>query len=170
MPDMLVKLYELPNAVPLIKALSERGIVIRPAMPYEKHLVTHWVRSTFDRAWESECDVAFSNHPVSCFIATEASEVIGFSCYDSTCLNFFGPLGVAASKRRLGIGKALFLSCLHAMRSKGFAYAIVGSTHATEFYSKAAGAIAIEGSKPGIYPDRLKEDNNEANTRSEATR
>lgn len=107
MPDMLVKLYELPDAGPLIGSLSERGIVIRAAMPDEKHIVTHWVRSTFGRAWESECDIAFSNHPVSCFIATEAAEVVGFACHDSTCLNFFGPMGVAANKRRLEIGKAL---------------------------------------------------------------
>jgi len=169
MPDMLVKLYELPDVSSLIGTLKERGIVIRTAMPYEKHIVTHWVRRTFGRAWESECEVAFSNHPVSCFLATEASEVIGFACYDSTCLNFFGPTGVEKSKRGLGIGKALFLSCLYAMRAKGFAYAIVGSTGLTEFYAKAAGAIAIEGSKPGIYRDQLKEDNHEANTRSEAT-
>jgi hypothetical protein len=62
MPDMLVKLYELPDAAPLIKALNDHGIVIRAAMPYEKHLVTEWVRNTFSRAWESECDVEFSNH------------------------------------------------------------------------------------------------------------
>lgn len=157
MPDMLVKLYDLPDAEPLIRSLSARRIVVRGAMPYEKHIVTQWVRSTFGRGWESECAVAFSNHPASCFIATEAAEVIGFACYDSTCLNFFGPMGVATNRRRLGIGRALFLACLHAMRAKGFAYAIVGSTQSTEFYAAAAGATAIEGSTPGIYRDRLKE-------------
>jgi predicted N-acetyltransferase YhbS len=116
------------------------------------------VRNTFDGAWESECDVSFSNHPVSCFIATEGGKIIGFACYDSTCKNFFGPSGVAETKRGLGIGKALLLSCLHVMRANGFAYAIIGGVGPAEFYSKAVGAITIEGSSPGIYRDRLHQD------------
>jgi hypothetical protein len=158
MSDMLVKLYELPDASPLIGALTGYGIIIRAAMPYEKHPVTEWVRNTFGGAWESECDFSFSSHPVSCFIATEAGKIIGFACYDSTCKNFFGPSGVAETKRRLGIGKALLLSCLHAMRANGFAYAIIGGVGPAEFYSNAVGAITIEGSSPGIYRDRLHQD------------
>ena len=155
MPDMLVKLYDLPSTSPLIEALKGHGIVIRAAMSYEKHQVTEFVRNTFTRAWESECDVSFSNHPVSCFIATEAGKIIGFASYDSTCKNFFGPSGVAENKRGLGIGKALLLSCLHAMRANGFAYAIVGGVGPAEFYSKAVGAITIPGSSQGIYRDPL---------------
>ena len=167
---MLVKLYELPSASPLIEALNSHGIVIRAAMPYEKHQVTEWVRNTFGRGWESECDVSFSNHPVSCFIATEAGKIIGFACYDSTCKNFFGPSGVAEIKRGLGIGKALLLSCLHAMRANGFAYAIIGGVGPAEFYSKAVGAITIAGSSPGIYRDRLREDNSATNRNTGGSR
>ncbi len=159
MPDMLVKLYDLPSTSPLIEALNSHGIVIRAAMTYEKHRVTEWVRDTFGRAWESECEVSFSNHPVSCLIAIEAGEITGFACYDTTCKNFFGPSGVAQIKRGMGIGKALLLSCLHAIRANGFAYAIIGGVGPAEFYSKTVGAITIEGSSPGIYRDRLKEDN-----------
>jgi hypothetical protein len=158
MPDMLVKLYELMDASPLIDALNDHGIMIRTAMPHEKHLVTEWVRNTFGQAWESECDFSFSNHPVSCFIATEGGKIHGFACYDSTCKNFFGPSGVAEVKRGLGIGKALLLSCLYAMRANGFGYAIIGGVGPAEFYSKAVGAITIEGSSPGIYGNRLHED------------
>ena len=71
MPDMLVKLYDLPEVEPHVKRLREKGIVIREAMPYEKHQVVEWVRSSFSQGWASQCDIAFSNHPVSCFIATE---------------------------------------------------------------------------------------------------
>jgi len=155
MPDMLVKLYDLPDVSPLIDVLNRRSIVIRAAMPYEKHRVAEWVRNTFNEAWESECDVSFSNHPVSCYIATEGGRIIGFACYDSACKNFFGPSGVSENMRGLGIGKALLLSCLHAMRAGGFAYAIIGAVGPAVFYSKAVGAIVIEGSSPGIYRDRL---------------
>ena len=37
------------------------------------------------------------------------------------------------------------------MRQQGFGYAIIGGVGPAEFYSKAVGAVAIEGSEPGIY-------------------
>jgi len=154
---MLVKLYELPEVDSDLDRLKAKGIVIRVAMPYEKHLVVDWVRDTFSKAWASECDVAFSNHPISCYIATEEGAVIGFACYDSTCKDFFGPIGVSEQKRGLGTGKALFLSCLRAMAAQGYAYAIIGSAGPTEFYANTVGAVPIEGSDPGIYRDRLTE-------------
>ena len=156
MTDMLVRLYDLPEAGPLVKGLADHGMVIRRAMPYEKHLVVDWVQDSFGDGWAAECDVAFSNHPVSCFVATEAGDIIGFACHDSICVNFFGPIGVAEKKRGLGIGKALFLSCLHAMGSHGYAYAIIGGVGPTAFYADTVGAVPIAGSSPGIYRDPLR--------------
>ena len=155
MSDMLVKLYDLPEVAPLIKRLGGQGVVIRAAMAYEKHIVVEWVRGAFGPGWASECEVAFSHHPVSCLIATEKGRIIGFGCYHCTCKDFFGPTGVVEAKRGQGIGKALFLACLHAMAADGYAYAIIGSAGPGEFYAKAAGAITIEGSTPGIYRDGL---------------
>jgi predicted N-acetyltransferase YhbS len=62
---------------------------------------------------------------------------------------------VDEARRGQGIGKALFLSCLHAMAANGYAYAIIGSAGPADFYAKTVGAVEIEGSSPGIYPDRL---------------
>jgi len=124
-------------------------------MAYEKHDVVDWVKNTFGAGWASECDVAFSNHPISCFIATEAGKIIGFACYDSTCKNFFGPTGVTGIKRGIGIGKALFLACMHAMAANGYAYAIIGGVGPADFYAKTAGAVIIKDSSPGIYRDQL---------------
>lgn len=156
MPDMLVKLYELPEAQPHLRGLREQGVVIRPAMPYEKRHVVGWVRDQFGDPWADECDAAFGNRPVSCFIATANGEVAGFACYDSTRRNFFGPMGVAAQARGQGIGSALLLACLHAMAAAGYAYAIIGGVGPAEFYQRVVGAIEIEGSSPGIYRERLK--------------
>jgi hypothetical protein len=158
MSDMLVKLYDLPEVAPLIKSLGAQGIVIRTALASEKHLVVEWVGGMFTKAWASECDVAFSNHPASCFIATEGGRIIGFACYDSIRKNFFGPTGVCETKRGLGIGKALFLACLHAMAAGGYAYAIICWAGPVDFYAKTAGATIIEGSSPGIFRDVLKVD------------
>lgn len=157
MSDMLVKLYDLPEVGPVVRQLGDQGTVIRRAMPSEKHLVVQWVRRTFGAGWASECDVAFSNRPVSCLVATGGGEIVGFCSYESACKNFFGPMGVAESHRGQGIGKALTLSCLEAMADMGYAYAIIGGVGPADFYTKVAGAVEIEGSSPGIYRDRLAE-------------
>ena len=156
MPDMLVKLYELPDAHPHLRGLAEQGVVIRPAAPYERRQVVAWVRDQFGDPWADECDAAFGNRPVSCFIAVADGEIAGFACYDGTRRNFFGPMGVTGQARRRGIGSALLLGCLHAMAGSGYAYAIIGGVGPAEFYQRVVGAIEIEGSSPGIYRERLK--------------
>lgn len=156
MPDMLVKLYELPEKTTIINQLAESGIVIRRGLAPEKHIVKDWVRRTFNGHWESECDVAFSRLPVSCFIATEGDKVVGFGCYEATCKNYFGPTGVDPAMRGKGVGKALLLACMHALRDEGYAYAIIGGAGPTDFYKKTIGAIPIEGSSPGVYKGMLK--------------
>jgi len=155
MPDMLVKLYELSDHAKIKREMEEKGIVIRRAIAPEKHVVAGWVRSVFSDAWASECEAAFSNHPVSCYIAVENEKLIGFSCYDATYRNFFGPIGMSTEARGKGAGKALLLSCLHDMEAQGYAYAIIGGVGPVEFYEKTVGAVLIEGSKPGIYKGML---------------
>ena len=155
MPDMIVKLYDIPELEPEIKKLREAGIEIRRAIAPEKHIVVKWVSDSFGEAWASECQVAFSNHPVSCYIAIENGKIIGHACYDATCKNFFGPTGVNESCRGKGVGKALLLACLHSIAAGGYAYSIIGGAGPVEFYSRTVGAIVIEGSTPGIYGGML---------------
>lgn len=155
MPDMLVKLYTLPELAPVVLQQNQAGIAIRRALPPEKHLVTKWITDTFAALWASECDVAFTRQPPSCFLAIDQGNLCGFACYEATCKNFFGPTGVSESHRGRGIGKALLLACLHAMRVEGYAYAIIGGVGPAEFYQKTVGAIEIEGSTPGIYKGLL---------------
>ena len=153
MTDMLVKILNLPDVHTMIEEQKKNGIDIRRPLAPEEHRLVTWVRKIFGDAWADECEVAFSNKPVSCFIATNEGEVIGFACYDATCKNFFGPVGVIESYRGKGIGKVLLLSCLHAMAEEGYAYAIIAYADKdnSEFYSKTTGAKVIEGSTPGIY-------------------
>jgi|KBSMisStaDraftv2_1062788.scaffolds.fasta_scaffold171004_3 GNAT superfamily N-acetyltransferase len=155
MSDMLVKLYDLPDAAARIAALASDGIVVRLAMPYEKSHVVAWVREHFTATWADECDAAFANVPRTCFIAVERGEIVGFACHDATCRNFFGPMGVADSHRARGIGTTLLLACLQAMAAAGYAYAIIGGVRNGDIYRKAVGAVEIAGSTPGVYRDRL---------------
>jgi hypothetical protein len=157
MPDYLVKLYELPPLAPALEKLEKGGYVLRRALAPEKSIVVDWVRTNFASNWADECDVAFRNSPVSCFIVTRENEIFGFACYESTCKDFFGPTGVSEKARGGGLGGALLLASLHAMLSEGYAYAIVGGGGGAEdFYRKVAGAVPIEGSAPGIYRGMLK--------------
>lgn len=155
MSDMLVKLYQLPDFREKIRRLEEEGIIIRQALAPEKYLVTGWIKDNFSPAWASEGEVAFSNQPVSCFIATRDKELLGFACYESTCKGFFGPTGVIEDWQGRGIGTALLLSSLNAMKEMGYAYAIIGGAGPVEYYEKACGAIIIPDSTPGIYRDLL---------------
>ncbi|HEX8280277.1 MAG TPA: GNAT family N-acetyltransferase, partial [Chthoniobacterales bacterium] len=95
--------------------------------------------------------------PVSCFVATEGQELIGFACYDATARGFFGPTGVAEKARRRGAGRALLHAALRDMAAQGYAYAIIGGAAAEEFYRREVGAIEIPDSAPGFYRGMLKE-------------
>ena len=123
MQDMLVRLYDLPDYTPVAGRMSEIGIVIRPALAAEKSIVVEWVRTHFGDGWASETEVAFSFQPVACLIAIEDRLIRGFAVYEAAYKNFFGPTGVAKSQRGKGIGKALLLKSMMAMREQGYAYA-----------------------------------------------
>ena len=99
MPDMLVKLYELPDSSAVYKALEEKGIrIIRPMTP-NKYKVHDFVVKHFHEGWANEIDTAFTRFPVSCFIAydTNSKEILGFAGYDCTYKAYFGPTGVRQS-------------------------------------------------------------------------
>ncbi|PNR97176.1 GNAT family N-acetyltransferase [Petrotoga sp. 9PWA.NaAc.5.4] len=158
MADMLVKLYDLKYDEELFNRLRDKGISVRRAKAPEKSLVLNWVKENFGGYWESECDVSFSNSPISCFIAIDKikNKIVGFSCYDATCKDFFGPTGVDENYRGENIGKALLLIALKSMWEIGYAYAIIGGVGPIKFYEKAVNAILIENSEPGIYEGLLK--------------
>lgn len=156
MPDMLVKLYELPPLEPFLAKVRALGVEIRKPIGPEKHVITQWVADHFSKGWASEVEMALVNRPVSCFIAVRERKLLGFACYDATVPDFFGPTGVAEAARGQGIGAALLLACLHDMRAKGYAYAIIGGAGPTPFYAKVVGAVEIPASTPGIYRDYLR--------------
>lgn len=157
MQDMLVKLYELDPLTPFIERQSNQGITIRRGLVPEKHIVLAWIKERFSDYWVSETDVAFSRSPVSCFLAVEDGEVIGFGCYDTSCPGFFGPTGVGERARGRGTGAAVLMACLHDMVAKGYGYAIIGGVGPAEFYTKVCGATLIPDSTPGMYRGLLSE-------------
>jgi len=118
MADMLVKLYNLADDWSFLDAQQRMGVTVRKPIGPERHILVSWVAQHFSAAWSSETDQAMSNHPISCFIATQNQQIIGFACYDATALSFFGPTGVLEASRGKGTGKALLLACMLDMKLK----------------------------------------------------
>lgn len=154
MPDMLVKLYDLPPLDAALARAAQAGVVVRRASVLDRSATLDWVRATFP-SWAAEADIAFTRLPVTCFIAQRDATVVGFACYDAACANFFGPTGVADNERGKGVGRALLLAALHAQKAQGYAYSIIGGVGPAEYYARAVGAVLIEGSHPGIYDNRV---------------
>lgn len=157
MADMLVKLYALPETTEMYAKLRERGIrILRPMTP-NRDKVADWIEEHFHIGWANEIEAAFTRHPVSCFIAYDDNEkkILGFCGYDCTTKDFIGPLGVDETRRKEGIGSALLLRCLEALRDEGYVYAIIGSAGPKDYYRKTVGAVLIEDSTPGIYENLI---------------
>ena len=155
MIDMLVRLYDLPDSTTLYEKVASHDVTLRRARAFERHTVAAFARVHFSPKWVSEVEVAMSRQPITCFIATRDKTILGFACYDTTQRGFFGPTGVSEDARGLGLGKALLMKSLEALRELGHAYGIIGGVGPKEFYAKACGAIEIPGSDPGTYTDLL---------------
>lgn len=156
MNDMLVRLTNLPSIRDLEEQLNQKGIIFRNPVAPEKELMVKWVATNFSDYWGSEMDVAFSCHPVNCYLAQEEGQPIGFACYETTAKNFFGPTGVLEKHRGLGIGKVLLVKSLESLRAMGYAYAIIGGVGPAAYYEKTVNAVLIESSEHSIYSNLLK--------------
>ena len=158
--DLLVKLYELPPFEPAIEKVEAAGARIHRPFGPERSAVAGWVAANFNERWSSEAEMAFScGNPVTCFVALDGnSDIIGFACYNTTFRGFFGPTGVANEWRGRGIGTALLIRSLHAIRDDGHAYGIIGFSALDKFYQDTVGALPIPDSEPGAYGGRIRFD------------
>ena len=156
MPDMFVKLLEIPDDSADVARLKAEGINIRRIRPYERSVLHRFVMQNFSEAWGDEVLSAFTHEPAACFVATHEKKIIGFGCYETTCKNYFGPTGVLKEYRGRDIGKVLLLACLRALLEMGYAYCIIGGVGPADFYTKCCGATLIPDSVPGIYGDGLE--------------
>ena len=58
MPDMLVRLYDLPDARRYLQAAAEGGFVLRRAEPWERERLRRFVTREFGELWAVESDGA----------------------------------------------------------------------------------------------------------------
>jgi GNAT superfamily N-acetyltransferase len=150
MPDLLVNLLKLPAPE------EPTGFIIRRAQPFELTPVRQFVTENFSERWADEISVGFARQPISVYVAMIDHKLVGFAAYECTRRAFFGPTGVIEAARGKGIGQALLLISLIALREMGYVYGVIGNAGPVRFYQKTVGAIIIPDSEPGIYTDRLK--------------
>lgn len=147
MADMLVNLLQIEGYHEELDRLKKEGVEIFRALAPDKHRIIEWVKENSSPNASGECDVCFSNRPISCFIAAKGSEILGYACYNATAPDFFGPTRVLEECQGKGIGKALLLRSLNAMKEEGYIYAIIGGIGPAKFYEKCVNAVLIESSK-----------------------
>jgi predicted GNAT family acetyltransferase len=154
MPDMLVRLYDLPDPTPYDARTAAAGIVVRRLEAWDRAALRRFVLQHFGDNWTSEADFAFANgHPITGFVAIERGAIAGFAVYESSRRGFFGPTGVREDLRGSGAGASLLFRCLESMREMGYAYAIIGGVGPAEFYAKVCGATIIAGSENSVYAE-----------------
>ena len=156
MADLLVNLLKLPPLAPVVEKLAARGILVRRGNPYEQTPIREFVEKQFSVGWADEISVAYVRQPVTLFVATKGTKILGFAAYECTRRAFLGPMGVAKSAREKGIGTALLLGAMWGLYEMGYVYGIIGGVGPVEFYRKTVGAIEIPGSEPGIYRNVLR--------------
>ncbi|TMB93858.1 MAG: GNAT family N-acetyltransferase [Chloroflexi bacterium] len=151
MPDMLVRLYDLPDPRPYYEAAAGRGFTVRRAEPWEREALPCFVRDHFNPPWAAETARAFNHTPITAYVAVRGPQLAGFAVYECTRRGFFGPTGVREEDRGNGLGAALLFRCLESMREMGYAYAVIGGVGPAAFYEKVCGAFIIPGSDISVY-------------------
>jgi len=151
--DMLVPLLNLPPVAPMRERLLERGILVRRAKVWEASLLRDFIVANLFPPWAEEAAVAFSNKPVSAFVAFEGIKTVGFATYECTYRGVFGPIGVDAAYRERDIATVLLHECLSSMREMGYIYAIIGQAGPRRFFEKACGALAVPEDWPKYVVD-----------------
>ncbi|HEU4594162.1 MAG TPA: GNAT family N-acetyltransferase [Pyrinomonadaceae bacterium] len=153
---MFVNLLGLAAVEPLLSELRGAGVLVRRAQPWELTQVRTFIKGHFEEGWADEVSVGFVRQPVSVFVAVREGRLTGFAAYECTRRNFVGPMGLAEGERGRGVGRALLLACLWALREMGYVYAILGGIGPVAFFERAVGATVIPDSSPGIYADPLR--------------
>jgi GNAT superfamily N-acetyltransferase len=156
MPDMLVRLYDLPDSGVYAERATAAGYNVRRAEAWDRERMRSFVKRCFGGLWAIEADRAFNYSPITGYVATSGAEIGGFAVYECTRRGYFGPTGVREDLRGKGVGAALLFRCLTSMFEMGYAYAVIGGVGPAEFYEKVCGAFLIPGSDAGIYRPLLE--------------
>ena len=124
-------------------SVSARGEKIRIADGADKDRVSAFVEREFSLSWVRESESTFepSDHSF-CLIMEdrEGREIIGFAAIGATNRNWFGPMGIGARFRRLGLGRVLFENALKKAHERGLTRLVLPWVNDKEsFYTSIVG-------------------------------
>lgn len=133
--NQVADLRELPEHVPTASLP-----IVRCTREHEPSLTE--LLDTYWPSWKGEVGVALRNAPPTVFVALEDDRVVGFAAYDANNLGtgWFGPMGVDEQLQGRGVGRALLVETLTAMRAAGYTEAIIPWVGPVEFYRRHVGA------------------------------
>ena len=80
MADMLVKLYNIPCSHDIEENLFKSGIRIKKALAPDRSRIIAFSRTCAKDDYSDEVQAAFSNNPITCYIATREKKIIGGLC------------------------------------------------------------------------------------------
>lgn len=146
MTDMHVDLRRIPGSYPCIVPQQGAGVTVRRGNPSDLSPLRQFVEHAFSRRWADAVELGLARQPSAVFLAARDGRIVGFAMYDGAYRGYFGPIGVVEDERKKGIGSALLLVSLEAMKAIGYAYAVIGEVGPVEFYEKVCGAHVIPGS------------------------
>jgi len=117
------------------RALRKDGIEIRRAVKEDRDYVLNFI-GEFWPPWVQEVETAFSNDPISLYLAFLHGEARAFSAYDvnNKGMGWFGPMGTDPVFRGKGVGGILLKRCLQDIKDQGHKYAIIPWVGPIPFY------------------------------------
>lgn len=132
----------LPPAAPAMERAARAGIAVEAVAAQHRASLLRLIGDAFSEAWAYEMGLAIDQPESGGFVALAGDEVVGFSGHAVFRRAAFGPTGTAEHARGTGIGSALLLSSLHALRESGIREARIGwsAEEALPFYARVAGA------------------------------
>jgi mycothiol synthase len=118
------------------------GVEIRRLTAAETPDFERWMQMAWDAEWAREVQLTLARDPISCFVARENGEYLGFAACDTNRLGWFGPMGTSEAARGRGVGATLLRCCLRDYLDRGATECQVAWVGPQDFYRKAVGAQA----------------------------
>jgi GNAT superfamily N-acetyltransferase len=121
------------------RLLDQHGIRFRRATAADKEAVIA-LAGDHSAIWGIEMTLAYTNEPVSLFVADQKGKLCGFGCYGTGGPMYFGPTLTLPALRGLGIGTVTLKRCLADMQRLGWRRIEINSAGPIAFYARAVDA------------------------------
>ena len=149
--DMLVKLYDLPDSRPLRERLTQDGVSLRARAGAREAQGDRLGARSFLRVLGKRSRGGLRPRAGVLLHRGQGRHDHGLCLPRRDLPQLLRTDRRRPNARKGGVGTALLLACLEDMKHAGYGYAIIGGVGPADYYARAVGAVAIEGSDVGVY-------------------